>query len=98
MMNNTPLTDEQSMLVEKNIGLIYKYVKIKIPNCLMSNSNRIDDIMSDLRLALCKSVKGFDPSKGYKFTTYAFTSFRNAHCDYMRKLTNREKKLTYNRY
>lgn len=91
-MKNLSLTNEQLAIFEENIGLIYKYVKMRIPNKLMSNRNKIDEIISELRLALCKAVKGFDTSKGYRFTTYAFASFRNAHHDYVRKLVRLEKK------
>lgn len=37
-----------------------------------------DDVMSELRKILLKSIRGFDPSKGNKFKTYFITALRHS--------------------
>ena len=61
------LTSEQRQKVEDNIGLALQTAgRLKSKNPL-----EFDDLLSVCYLALIKAVQGYDPSKGFAFSTYA---------------------------
>jgi RNA polymerase sporulation-specific sigma factor len=63
----TPLTPEQSQMVEDNIGLAYSTAWKLLPQFPLE----FDEILSLCFLGLCKAVKKFNPDKGFKFSTFA---------------------------
>lgn len=88
-VNNTPLTEERSLLVEENIDLIHGYLQRIILKHSNFNKHQTNEIISELEMALCRSARAFDASKGYKFSTYVYRAFGNAYCTYMRKTVER---------
>ena len=62
------LTPEEQKLVAENEKLIYSYM-----NRFNLSENEVEDWYGLLAFALCKAARGFDESKGYKFSTYAWT-------------------------
>lgn len=74
---DTPLTEEQRLLVENNHNLIYYY----------ANRNRLDleEYYDVLAIGLCKAAKYYNESSGYAFTTYAMKALKNEHLQHMRK-------------
>ena len=77
-MNDEYLTDEQCKLVEKNHNLIYSFA---------SKKNLIADEYYDiLAIGLCNAARGYNVSKGYKFSTYAFVCMNNELNAYWRSI------------
>ena len=62
-----PLTPEQSQMVEDNIKLAYSTAWKLVPKFSLD----FDEILSICLLSLCKSTQKFDPSRGFKFSTFA---------------------------
>lgn len=58
------LTKEQQKLVEDNHGLIYSF--------LQSRNLPFDEFYDLAAIGLCTAAIGFDPTKGYEFSTYAY--------------------------
>ena len=63
----TPLTPEQSQMVENNIKLAYHEAWKLVHKFPLD----FEEILSICFITLCESVQKFDPSKGFKFSTYA---------------------------
>ena len=63
----TPLTPEQSQMVEENMGLAYHMAGKLTPKSPIDH----DEIVSICLLALVKAALSYDPTKGFAFTTYA---------------------------
>ena len=68
----TPLTPAEQALVEANRGLAIKFGR----QCAQrgSDESAMDDAVQEAMLALMRAARGFDPSRGFKFSTYASTS------------------------
>jgi RNA polymerase sigma factor (sigma-70 family) len=64
----TPLTDKQRDIVEKNFKLVYYVINRCGHRWHRLNS---DEILSECMYGLLKASRMFDPSLGYKFSTYA---------------------------
>ncbi len=62
------LTPEQKQMVEDNIELAY-FVAHKVSKKYFMFT--FDEIVSTCLFSLIKAVQGFDPSKGFAFSTYA---------------------------
>lgn len=69
------LTPEQAEFVEKNMNLVYKFV-----SKFCNGTEDRDDLISDASLGLCKAAMFFDPSKGFAFSSYAYTCMMNSCC------------------
>lgn len=79
------LTDEQRKLVEDNIALIYFYFKrYNIP---------YDSNIAMGYISLCEAAKTYDPSRGVKFSTYAYKAIMN---DYINSVRNKKKQQFIN--
>lgn len=63
-MADKALTKEQQKLVEDNHGLIYSF--------LQSRNLPFDEFYDLAAIGLCAAASGFDPTKGYEFSTYAY--------------------------
>lgn len=64
------LTEKQQKMVADNHNLIYAY--------LSRHRLNYEEYYDLLAIALCKAVLKFDENKGCSFSTYAWSSFRNA--------------------
>ena len=74
------LSDEQRKLVEDNMNLVYFYI----------HKHHLSLDLSDLAfIALCKAALHFDPSRGFKFNTYALRAIENEIALYFRKSGNK---------
>lgn len=71
------LSDEQRKLVEENHNLIY--------SLLNARGWSIEDYYDLAAIGLCRAAIMFDPEKGYKFSTYAYTSMQNEILQELRK-------------
>lgn len=74
------MTPEQQKLAEDNYGLVFKF--------LTSRNLPIDEYHGHMAMALCFAAMGYDPSKGYTFSTYAYQCMHNK---YVRLLEDRSR-------
>lgn len=58
------MTQEQERLVAENINIVYFAAK-------KMGCGSDEDLIQEGMVGLCKAAKGFNPDKGYKFSTYA---------------------------
>lgn len=79
----------RSGLISINVPLIENFC-----SKLVCSRTIISDAKSECMFSLIKSVEMFDPFKSNRFSTYAFSSFRNTFNDFITK-KNRENKLIY---
>jgi RNA polymerase sigma factor (sigma-70 family) len=68
--NNTPLTDEQSEMVAENRGLAYRALR-RYQASRPGRWGNTDDLLSAAFDGLIMAARGFDPARGWKFSTYA---------------------------
>ena len=74
----------QQELVTANMGLVYHiFHKLKDNSWKWGHEQ---DLVSEGMVGLVKAAKTFDPSRGYKFATYATMCIRNEMFIYLRKL------------
>lgn len=59
-------------IVEKNMGLVYSMIS------RYQQAPAEDNLISDAHLALVNAVNRFNPTRGYKFSTYACSSIAHA--------------------
>lgn len=86
------MTDAQRDLVEANIQLAYKLIH-KTPRPHQSTSVLdIEDIGQCAILGLIAAAKRFDPSRGWRFSTYAATRIRGAILDAYRAYDTLDRK------
>lgn len=74
------LTKEESKMVEENIGLaydradkLYKQYQYRLTRV----NTPLEDVKGEAILGLIRAVQKFDPSKGFKFSTYAVPHIDN---------------------
>lgn len=81
------MTKEQRELVENNINLLWSFMN----KFHLDKSTSTEDWFGRLSVALCEAAIGFDKTKGYQFSTYAYrymlTQLRSGN----RKTINKEK-------
>lgn len=77
-------------LVTDNINLIYFVLK------KMHLYNKIEEYYDVGMIGLCKAAKGFDPSKGYVFNTYASRCINSEILTYIRRKKANTRKANYN--
>ena len=70
------MTENQKKLVTDNIRLMEHYVQSRlaigtIPKCFE------DEFVSEVALKFCHSAMCFDESRGFRFSTYAYSGFNN---------------------
>ncbi len=69
----TPLTEQQRELADKNMSLVYAVI-----NKMCKRRERsiailgYDDACGVACMALCRAARGYDPSKGFAFSTYVY--------------------------
>jgi RNA polymerase primary sigma factor len=66
------LTEAEARLVSDNSGLVYKFAR------RFGRFAEEDDAVQEGFIALMRAAKKFDPSRGYRFSTYAVRSIINA--------------------
>jgi len=85
----TPATRAMNTLVNRHMGMVItvaKRYKKKFPACDMA------DLVSEASESLMKAIKGFDPERGFTFSTYAIQAMSNA-CQRVASTTSKRKKL-----
>lgn len=75
----------------------YIYLAISLANTMFKKTYhiRLDDLISEAFLQLCIASNSYNPDKGCKFSTYAYTFISGRLIDYVRKEIN-QKKLKVN--
>jgi DNA-directed RNA polymerase specialized sigma subunit len=68
--------DSPDDLCSKNVGVAVMLAK-RMMKGIDDRRFSYDDVLGTAMLSLAKAVKSFDPSRGYKLTTYLTTIFRN---------------------
>lgn len=71
---------EEHKLVEENINLVYHVLHKYFPTYVND-----EDVTSTGFLGLVKASKGFDPDKGFAFSTFAVWCIKNEILKYFRK-------------
>jgi len=71
---NKKMTEEQQKLVNKNIGLMYSFIKDKNEAGLIPRYMD-DDFISDLALRFCRSAIKYNEKTGFQFSTYVYGGF-----------------------
>ena len=69
------MTDDQKKLVLDNLGLVHLVLQKDLrmyPSDYKTSSNEYEDYYQQGCYALCKAAIGFDPDRGFKFSTYAY--------------------------
>lgn len=69
------MTDDQKKLVLDNLGLVHLVLQKDLrmyPSDYKTSSNEYEDYYQQGCYGLCKAVIGFDPDRGFKFSTYAY--------------------------
>jgi RNA polymerase sigma factor (sigma-70 family) len=62
---------ERNVMVEENLNLVFKFVDAFILRKPLRSGMTRDDLVQEARLGLIRASELFDPSKGFKFSTYA---------------------------
>lgn len=73
---NRVLNAEQQSLVIKHLGLVHHYVNTKVSSSQKRAFGCENDMVSALYDALMHAAYNFDSTRGVKFSTYAYWSFR----------------------
>lgn len=63
----------RDFIVERNVGLVYSTLTRFRPN-----SGEWEDLRSEAFLALVRAMEGFDPWRGFRFSTYACSAILRA--------------------
>lgn len=70
----------KNKIIDNNIGLIHLCVKKYIFVC---NRIEYDDLFQEGILGLMAAIDGFDVSKGFSFSSYAYESIKRQICNYI---------------
>ena len=81
----TKLTGQQEKLFTDNLPLVRKVISdcVYLPKWQMNNER--DDLEQIGRIALVRAAASFKETEGVRFSTYAYTSIRNALKDELKK-------------
>lgn len=72
------MTPEQEQMVLDNMRLVHYFAHKLAPRLADGNSYDYEDLVGEGQIALIKAVERFDPSKGFKFSTFAGPSIDGA--------------------
>lgn len=81
---------EESQLderIQETKGLAY-YVSLRFKNRGAGLGIDYDDIVSESMIGLIKAIRGFDPTYGVKFSTYAINVIKNQVSEFFRNSNN----------
>jgi RNA polymerase sigma-B factor len=70
----------RNQLVQRNLNLVYKVAH----RFSKATGVELDDLIQEGSLGLCRAVEQFNPSTGYKFSSYAMPHIRGAMLHYVR--------------
>ncbi len=84
--------EQAEKLFNENQGLIKLYLS---KNQVLLDTYEREDIQQEANLALWKACMKFDPSKAYKFSTFAMSVIKNHFIDMIRKEGKRIKSTPY---
>jgi len=71
-----PLTNEQRDLVERNRWLAVNFAGQRVPSG-PRGAQDFSEVLSAAYLGLCYAARGFDPGRGYAFSTFAWFWMRS---------------------
>ena len=87
-------TEEKNKLAEENLGLVYLVVNKEFTYEKTTESDR-ENYIEEGMIGLAKAINTFNPSKGAKFSTYAYTCIKFEINSYVRKKNNHKRKINY---
>ena len=87
-------TEEKNKLAEENLGLVYLVVNKEFTYEKTTESDR-ENYIEEGMIGLAKAINTFNPSKGAKFSTYAYTCIKFEINNYVRKKNNHKRKINY---
>ncbi|PIT93419.1 MAG: hypothetical protein COU06_00055 [Candidatus Harrisonbacteria bacterium CG10_big_fil_rev_8_21_14_0_10_38_8] len=76
--------EDEGLLFEANKGLIKRIANRYAKKVPPTSGSTYDDIYSAGSLGLLEAIRGFDPSKGFAFSTYAYKKILSSILDYLR--------------
>jgi len=83
-----PLTEDQKRLAAENFGLAYKAADLVMKNAPPYIDR--DDLAQAATFALFRAAKRFDPTRGWKFSTYATRSCIREAAQELERQTRRQ--------
>ena len=86
--------EEKNKLAEENLGLVYLVVNKEFTYEKTTESDR-ENYIEEGMIGLAKAINTFNPSKGAKFSTYAYTCIKFEINSYVRKKNNHKRKINY---
>ncbi len=84
-------SEEKNKLAEENLGLVYLVVNKEFTYEKTTESDR-ENYIEEGMIGLAKAINTFNPSKGVKFSTYAYTCIKFEINNYVRKQNNHKRK------
>lgn len=87
-------TEEKNKLAEENLGLVYSVINKEFTYEKTTESDR-ENYIEEGMIGLAKAINTFNPSKGAKFSTYAYICIKSEINSYVRKRNNHKRKINY---
>lgn len=87
-------TEEKNKLAEENLGLVYLVVNKEFTYEKTTESDR-ENYIEEGMIGLAKAINTFNPSKGAKFSTYAYTCIKFEINSYVAKQKTLKRKVEY---
>lgn len=87
-------SEEKNKLAEENLGLVYLVVNKEFTYEKTTESDR-ENYIEEGMIGLAKAINTFNPSKGAKFSTYAYTCIKFEINSYVRKRKTLKRKVEY---
>lgn len=86
-------SEHENNVVQENLGLVVSQV---VRYLISNNDPNYDDYVQAGSIALLKAIRGYDPNRGAKLSTYAWESIQKAIQKEAHKLYNKYKRLPDN--
>jgi RNA polymerase sporulation-specific sigma factor len=87
-------TEEKNKLAEENLGLVYLVVNKEFTYEKTTESDR-ENYIEEGMIGLAKAINTFNPSKGAKFSTYAYICIKSEINCYVAKQKTLKRKVEY---
>jgi RNA polymerase sigma factor (sigma-70 family) len=78
------LTDEQRKLINDNYGLLMSFYHRDMDNRLLPSDDE-DALFSELQWRFCYAARKYDPSSGFKFSTFCYHGLRMGVSNFWKK-------------